>query len=62
MIEVDPLEYLGEDYLVRWQCPACEERTFIRLGELETAHCPSCGQMLTPEDRDVLGEFKKLIA
>jgi uncharacterized paraquat-inducible protein A len=62
MIEVDPLQYLGENYLVRWQCPSCEERTFVRLGELDTASCPACGQMLTPEDRDALRRFKQLIA
>ena len=62
MIEVNPLEYLGENYLVRWQCPNCEERTFVRLGDLNTASCPPCGQMLTPEDRRALRRFKKLIA
>lgn len=62
MIEVDPLQYLGENYLVRWQCPSCEERSFIRLGEIETAECPRCGQVLSPEDRDSLHRFQKLIA
>ena len=62
MIEVDPLQYLGENYLVRWQCPSCEERAFIRLGDIETADCPVCGEMLSHEDRDVLHRFERLIA
>ena len=62
MIEVNPLQYLGEDYLVRWQCPACQERSFIRLGDIETAECIFCSETLSPEDRDVLDQFKRLIA
>jgi hypothetical protein len=62
MIEVDPLQYLGENYLVRWQCPACKERSFIRLGDIDKAHCPQCGQMLAPEDRTVLDQFRRYIA
>lgn len=62
MIEVDPLQYLGENYLVRWQCPSCDERSYIRLGDIETAECLHCGQVLTPEDRDSLHRLRKLIA
>jgi hypothetical protein len=62
MIEVDPLQYLGENYLVRWQCPMCEGRSFIRLGDIDKAHCPQCGQMLAPEERTVLDQFRRYIA
>jgi uncharacterized paraquat-inducible protein A len=62
MIDIDPVQYLGENYQVRWQCPSCEERTFLRLGDIETAHCPHCEQVLTSEDRDALHRFRKLIA
>ncbi len=62
MIEIDPLLYLGENYLVRWQCPSCKERAHIRLGKIDTARCPKCAQQLSQEDRKAFHDFKRLIA
>ena len=61
MIDVDPKFYLGEDYLIRWRCPSCKERSYIRLYAMEYESCPECAEGLTRDDKKSLKAFRDLI-
>jgi hypothetical protein len=62
MIEVDPRQYLPQDYVVQWTCPCCGTKVQVTLGRLEGSKCTECPQELSLDDILALREFQQLIA
>ena len=62
MIDIDPKNYLPDDYVVTWNCPSCGHVAEIKLGELSGAQCKECDQALSQEDVESLNAFRRLIA
>jgi hypothetical protein len=62
MIDIDPKDYLPDDYRVTWRCPSCEHVAEIKLGDLSGARCQQCDEALSQEDVESLNAFRRLIA
>ncbi|HEX7927009.1 MAG TPA: hypothetical protein VF678_05410 [bacterium] len=62
MIDVDPRQYLPQDYVVQWTCPCCGTKVQVSLGKMEGATCTECPTELSLDDILALREFEKLIA
>ena len=62
MIDIDPKLHLPDDYVVSWTCPRCANSAQVALGQLEKARCVACQEDLSPDDRESLDAFRKLIA